>query len=657
MKRERGRLDLRTGLGLLVVLGLVFGAGVLVGSGWQAKAPAAVELEPADVPAGPLATTPSERPELVSGAAPPPEASRELAAVMQALPPPPVARGDKRFEFEVRTETGEPLGGARLEATPVQRRDSTPPPTPRPGDADAELVADLERTLNQVRWRHAAKLVGTTDADGRCTLEGAIEGPYQVRTTASGWAFTADGFRSHSVLPGGPYKLVASARGTFSIEVLLPDGSPAAAANVWFKSGSASRVVSWTPANRVQELPPGAYRVEAKSGDGPSYRSNEVPFELGAGVSSATLRLELEEQTMLRVIVREPPEEAVDTLMVRLFRVPEGQEPSAELLRWGINAIGEHPHGKPGARVVERRGAEPGTWLLGVYHSHGGALLTSEVIEVVPGFNERIIDVAPAPRDQFALVHVTGPEGTDWSLLEWKTAYEPSDGGKPAASGRVHPAERSDGRYLVRHQFVEAGATVGTYAIQVRHPKLGSRRVTYPVGTAPDLVIAFDAPSKLDLHVRGVEGSRYAGRLRVQLSAIYPDAGFADSDLVGMADLGDDGRITFTATQGGPHVLFVTMLLRGFDTDKLIERKIDVPPGGGALDIDLPPLHVLEIAGARQGVKIFGHGPEHHVSRTVHPDDDGRIVVDGLPAGHYEARHDEAEVEFDVPATKTLRVK
>ena len=657
MKRERGSLDLRTGLGLLAVLGIVFGTGVLVGSGWQAKAPAAVELEPAPVPTAAAVTAPPSGPELAAAAPPPADASRELADVLRALPPPPVARGDKRFEFEVRTEAGDPLGGVRIEATPLQPQDSTAPAAPRAGGADAELVADLERTLNRVRWRHAARLLGSTDAEGRCTLEGAVEGPYQVSTTSAGWAITAEGFRSHSVLPGGPYKLLASPRSTVSIEVLLPDGSPASAATLWFKSDSMSRSLSWTPARRAHELPPGRYHVEAKSGDGPSYRSPEVPFELGAGVPAANLRLELEEETMLRVIVREPPEEAVDTLMVRLFRVPEGQAPSAELLRWGPNAIGTHPRGRPGARVVERRNAQPGTWLLGVYHSHGGALLTSEVIEVVPGFNERIVDVAPAPRDQFAVVRVTGPEGTDWSLLEWKTAYEPSDGGKPAASGRVHPAERSDGRYLVRHQFVEAGATVGTYAIQVRHPKLGSRRVTYPVGTAPDLVVAFDAPSKLDLHVRGVEGSRYAGRLRVQLSAIYPDAVFEDDDPVGMGELGDDGRITFQATQGGPHMLVVTLPVRGFHINRVIRRRIEVPRGGGAVDIDLPPLHVVEITGAREGVDVSGHGPEHHISRTAYPDDDGRIVVDGLPAGHYVATHEFKRAEFDVPATKTLRLK
>lgn len=650
MKRERGRLDLRTGLGLLVVLGFVFGAGVLVGSGWQSKAPDAVELE---LPARPPA--PEERAPAVlrplQSATP---LSAQLHALLAELPPLELARGEHRFVIHVQSDDGAPLPGVRVKATPGMPR------LRRTSGASDGLEADLVTALERVRWQHAATLEATTDEGGACVIDGALLERHGVTASKPGWSLRAQGFPAHAAEPGGPYVFIGTRLHETPFLVVAADGTPMPSATVRVSGKKGSFTHEWSAEKPAAVLYSGTYVARAEAGAHREWASGEVEVVVADDADPDPVRLVLELKTVVQVKVLPAPAQDFETLRVKLIRVPEGRRADVSLFSEQRDPFGLETTGVPGgARVTRTRSTQPGPHVLGLLPVFGGRLLLWKEVEVVPGFNEIVVDAPPVARRDYALVRVSGPDGTDWDELQWGVSYESGDGGRHASSDSARPARQPDGRYFLFHPEVRGGVDGGTFTITLHHPRLGVQHVVYAADQPAEVEARFSTPVAVDVAVAGVEGSRYAGRLLAQLSAVSRSASTTRTRLQASATLDDRGQTRLQGVQPGRHLLSVYVRCGGGGRATVLEADIDVKDSDTSASLTLPTLYEVEVLGAKGGVEIQSQGGAGtlYVSRTEYPDGDGALRLDAMPAGRYWASTAAGEVEFEVPATKSIRVK
>lgn len=641
-----------------VLLAVAFGGGMLVkgldgpagpdeAPGLGAGAGTVPTRGPGTSGAAPLAGTPPA-PLLSSARA---DALAPLRQVIEALPPLTIPRGTGVITGEVRTDEGAPLAGVVLTALP-KVPDDLGLSARRASREEVDVVAQTRDYIDHMRWAREARVHVTSAADGSGRLEGLADVEHRVSAALGGWQIRPAPGAESNVRPGATVAFVATPRTQVSVEVLLPDGTVPEKAAVEFRSGSRTRRASWSAADPVLDVAPGTYEVSATSGEFDQLRSEVVPVEVEHGATPPTVRLVLGPRTVLRGTIVFPEGEAVSNVYVRVARVPAGRDPDVALLAQadGATPLVSAPGSVPS---FQRNDLEPGTYLVGVARGWQGRTLATQVVEVTQGLTTVEVRVPALQRKEYAILHVTGPAGEPLTALEFSTGHVHDGGSSYGGNAVVFP--RPDGEYWVLHHESAPDAKEGRFVIGIRHAQWGQRSVDYAAGSDPRLDVRFEAPAAIDVEVAGVARSPYAGRLKASLvPAGATRLGVGGQQATGPLD--DDGHASLQGVQPGAYLLHLSLSSGPHDAAVVASEAVQVRSGEQRLRLVLPTLHEIEIQGlgGRGMIMMDRQDLEIRYFRTVLGDDEGRAIVDGLPAGTYTLHEGRRSKQFTLPGTRVV---
>jgi len=215
--------------------------------------------EPADVVAGPFTT---------------------LEEALDAVPLPPVPKGNAVIEGHVRDGDGAPVAGADVWCWPTVER-----------IRDGDVVGRVRRLLVHRHW-WSAGTVAKTDAAGRYRLEGLARLRYELRARHPHYGLRGPRGPS-TVTPDAQVDYVATPRVRLPIDVRMPDGTPAARATIETWGDRTNGHHGWRRGRRDLDLAPGTWRLRATLEGPPTYRSEAVTVEARHGEfpDPVTLRL------------------------------------------------------------------------------------------------------------------------------------------------------------------------------------------------------------------------------------------------------------------------------------------------------------------------------------------------------------------------------
>ena len=246
------------------------------------------EASKADRP-GPIA--PPEAPHL-EGQTPtggPQVATATLAAAIEALVI-ETPQGHGTITGHVRTKDGAPLEGAVVRGFTMHRswsrdRLGTVPSLPT-------VEASVRTFALDAKWNAAAMRETRTDKEGAYVLTDLVDAPCELGAWAVGYEIRRAGRDRESTLSGATVDFEANPVVTVPLTVLMPDGTPAVAANVdWSlpKRGGGGGGW-WTTDDPVVEMEPGTWSVVAQVRE--QMRSKPVTVTAGSTTDPVVLRLE-----------------------------------------------------------------------------------------------------------------------------------------------------------------------------------------------------------------------------------------------------------------------------------------------------------------------------------------------------------------------------
>jgi len=212
-----------------------------------------------------------------------------LAAAIEALVI-ETPQGHGTITGHVRTKDGAPLEGAVVRGFTMHRswprdRVGTVPSLPT-------VEASVRTFALDAKWNAAAMRETRTDKEGAYVLKDLVDAPCELGAWAVGYEIRRAGRDQESTLPGATVDFEANSVVPVLLTVLMPDGTTAVAANVFWslpKRGGGGGG-SWTTDDPVVEMEPGTWSVVAQVRE--QMRSKPVTVTAGATTDPVVLRLE-----------------------------------------------------------------------------------------------------------------------------------------------------------------------------------------------------------------------------------------------------------------------------------------------------------------------------------------------------------------------------
>lgn len=630
---------MRPGTFLLLLLALAGGfvAGWLAGSGGSTHTAAP---EPVGS-ASPIASAAPPRLEVPSARREPrddPPTAEQLEALrlaMEALPLPPVPRGDGVLTGSVRTPEGRPVAGVEIVVEPAST------PFAPWGPHLTELEGDASQ-LRATRWRRAARLSATSGSDGTYRVAGLAEGRFRVRAgRLAGYTIQGVPGASDEVGAGDARDFVATPVVELTIHLALPDGRAPDEATVHFE-GERGIVTGWRPGPRQSPspMPPGRYRVWGATRTG-EHRSEPVDVVLELG-RPTEIRLALRPRPMIHGHVSEPEGEELGKAEVLLAPVPDGVEADPALLRTSGQSRA-HLH----AGAFRFEDLARGRYLLGVARIWRGPVVLSRTVEVRGEPVQVDIELPPLDRHERIVARITGPDGAAPADLTFSAIFVGTQGG--ASHGGLPSVRRADGTHLILHPHLAVPADRGgTWWLQAQHGLLGTQAVEYVPGAASDVRMHFHEPTTLKVQVDGIE-ARYQARLRVHLAPLDD----AERGLGRRASepvlLGPGGAAEVQGVQPAIYLLIV-QLGDAFGRGHAVHRQpVHVTAEGASIRLRCPALYVVTLRGVSGNVILSRKDEQHGTSFQQVPQGEERAIFDGLPAGEYMVRSGARSASFRLP--------
>jgi hypothetical protein len=605
---------MRTLLLVLAALAAGFGAGYL--SRGPGDAPERVARRPARG-----TTDPGIRPR---------ESSTDLEralATLAALPSPEPRRGDGSIEGTVRTPDGRPLEGVRIRAVlwpDVDKLRRTPEDDTRP-----RLEDDVRRYVRWHRERWANTLDTVSDAAGAFAFTGLADADYWVSGHVAGYEVTADGSVMKEAGPGAKIEFVARTVRDVRIEVLLPDGTAAAAALIEAdpEYGGEALMETWTRGQPSVRLPPGAYALDATH---KGLTCEPVRVVVAADTPTPPVTLRLRPKAGLRGRVTFAKGKPLSTIMVNVLRLDAGEKPDPQRLP----DDGESDWIFVGGETYEFDDEEvgPGRFLVGVvFHE---TVVAWRVVEIGKGSSQRCdFEKLELPAEGFVAVDVRGPGGEPVQDLE---VFAGVDDDGDVSTDEDSAFQRRDGGLLVAHY--PAGKEARLF-VEVFSKRFGRKRAYYERGRARPVRIEFGAPARLAVALRGYVGSGHEGWLRAALAR-------SDHSAEEIEELGDDapaldgdGKIELGPAETGLCLLVVYVQV-GDEYYEAARHEVQLRAGANQLAIAMPVLHrlVIRAPGLKPGtaLQLAPDRSETWLAVERRIGEDGRVVFPRLPTGRYE---------------------
>lgn len=595
----------------------------------RADSTASAERAPATEPA------PAERAPVSSA----PEAGRTEAE-----------QGDGKVEGLVRDEQGRPIAGAKVILRPTGRRSRTaslPEPMDDPTAAPEEPSEEEALARYAENWRasRAARRETTTGPDGRFVVSGLPEGTWQVNCWKRGFFFDDSG----SVVETGREVVITGMRASrVTLDVRLPDGSAPAYAVVGSMdpsrpdSGRILERYGWTPEKPDIWLPPGTFKVRAeipeeaaaRAGVEGEWSSAPQIVRLAAGEAQGPVRLELRRRTGVRGRVVPPDNRAEKDYTVSLVPLAPGQEPPARL---GFDTASTTTNAYAWyGFAFEFLDLTPGRYAVLVSSDFDGPILGREVVEVRDGIQRVEVPLESLSSIPSLKVSVLAPDGTPVPHVSfnWQIQRATSTSARTASATQ----DEQPGRFavLLDQEVIEAlEAGDGTVLLEAESEAWGEVRTTV-TSTEGEILLRFQEPAELVVHVRGFDRPDVAGMLKVDVEPIEGDA--HRRIMSGEGKPGPDGIVRKAALQPGRYrvVLYRVTDEYGMNRTALAEEVVDLGPGRRDITLTVPPLHTLTVVAPEldEGAKLVLQGANSR-RRSTAKVRNGEAVFDALLEGEY----------------------
>jgi hypothetical protein len=389
------------------------------------------------------------------------------------------------------------------------------------------------------------------------------------------------------------------------------------------------------PDQPTLRLPPGVYRMRA---DLPNLRhhgqsthgrgaSDSVRVVVAAEGATPTVILQLVPKAGLRGRVTFAEGDPLGTIRVHALRVDAGEEPDVQMLldegetKW-IFASGTYEFDEEDIGV--------GRFLVGVaFHE---TVVASRVVEIGRGPTECDFHIEELPRREFVAVEVRGPGGEP---VEDLAVFAGVDDDGDVATDDDSGFRLRDGGLLVAHYTSDPDVRL---FVEVSSKRFGSKRAYYERDQLQPVRIAFGAPGRLAVTLRGYAGSGHEGWLRAALAP-------SDRSAAAIEELGDysyafreDGTLELGPAQTGSYLLVVYVGIHGQNYEAA-RHDVRLRAGENRLAIAMPAMHrlVVRAPGLEPGtvLELIPARAETWLGVDRRVGEDRRVVFPRLPTGRY----------------------
>jgi hypothetical protein len=583
------------------------------------------------------------------------------------LPDEPILKptGDGTITGTIRTSQGAGVPNATVRAEVARAPDGTGPVDAPPRWGGELGEDDLRDYVRRAKERAATTWQATTDGSGRFVIEGLPTGrEYRVRAWATGYRIeTMTGQEAAEVMPDETdVVLTANPIGGVELNVRWADGRPLDAARVSW-GGRQSAV--WTPDNRVIQLDPGRYTMQAVDEPDELGRSDEVEVVVTDG-SSERIDLVLNERAGIRGRLIFEDGAASGQLILRWVRI-EGTPPKPEELASARQGVG---FGRIGADLrYAIRDIDPGTYMIAaVRYAPQPTTVAHATVQVgKEGMVTQDLSVAAPSPDDFVLVWVADPNGLLLSNVRISAREEGANnrGGRGfnrSFGGGGSLVERTpEGAFRLYHpNGAERGDTVEVTADSSLY---GEMKQTYTVGSAREVRMNFKPVGSLTVSVGGFSGYAEKSRLRVAVIAgtDIPSRGYRTESI------GDDGTYTNASLAPGTYTVVL-----GYSTGSswqpprvMDQQQVEIVSGPNRCTVTIAPLYDLTVklteeqVDARQPFAVLqvanedGSGARAAGWERIDRDE-LTVKFAGLAAGRYVVRVGRLEMPVSIPGPSTV---
>jgi hypothetical protein len=376
----------------------------------------------------------------------------EVERALASVEPPSVASepGRGAIRGEVRDETGAPLQGAVIVATPTE-----PPPAVEPdrvgGGPPKESNLDDHLRESAQRWArtHGSSRRTVSAADGGFELGGLDESKsYSLAAYLEGHVLEAQG-SAYALSAGQRIDFRAESVLRIPVRLVFEGGGSPGEALLGVKRGTSERSYAWSSALPELRLTPGrigvrAYAGNVRSGAGrdgvdSSHASQELDLEV-ADQAGVPVELVLKPRTGIRGRIVDEFGATDGRQMVRLLALGDDGEVDPEAL------AASRRYARPGGDRFHLLDLEPGRYALGL-SDWNNALIAQQVVSVGDGVVEIDLVVPEPDPDEHLIVRAFGPTGRPLRDLEFR--WQSRNGGGSSSAG-VQGRREADGSYWLR---------------------------------------------------------------------------------------------------------------------------------------------------------------------------------------------------------------
>ncbi len=398
-------------------------------------------------------------------------------------------------------QSGEPLPGVQIRATPYVAADNLPP--------DASLVEEVKAYAQRTLSEQAGAATAQTNAQGEYRLSGLdSRHVYRLEATLKGYHIKQVGRTGLPIDyhgPGSEVKFTALEVAWISADVRLPDGRPAESARILLSEDNqraqASATWNWTPADPSFACRPGAWTLRARAGEYREFTGDPVSIRLVAGQEHPTLVMHLKPSPTIAGTVSVPHGQDAQTRVgVALFKQEGGEYQRLSLPRGAANDpnyfVGPLWQQKAVFRFLD---LEAGNYRLDFLVD--GEQVAERFVELTDGL-ELVHVEAPVPdASAYLVVHVTGPNGPVQERVWFSVEVRRNNG---RGSSGVRPQIHGPGQYWIPRSEIrrETGAT---YTLEVRSTDLGTLSRNFDPDSEDVLKFEFAAPAFVNLTVVGYD--------------------------------------------------------------------------------------------------------------------------------------------------------
>jgi hypothetical protein len=537
-----------------------------------------------------------------------------------------------------------PLAGVSIVAEAIPRA--------IPGAAltvtDADPAVAWENAIRAHLEAESRRRAAISDAAGAFRLEGIEEDrEYSVRAHGDGFALRGEhGDAAERAVVGATLGFIGERVVDLVLEVVSEDGSALTAARIRIEDCEGHDVGSqvWTAQRPVISLSPGCYSLIAY---GDELGGCSLPLIVRLPLTRGTERPRLVVESSCSILGRLEftAGEPGFVLDVCALRRRDAAAPTWQTFRYGESC---QAGGRSPAFCFDD--LAPGRWTVAAFADQ--RLLAHAEVELEGGPTSVNLAVGALSRGDATIVRVLDPAGG----VVWNAAVWDELSGEDATA-------RGDGSYLLRGGPPPGLPVQDSAFLIARAAGLGAMRAEYRRSSGADVVVRFEPPSFLTVHLDAGRTQVAREEVNIEIARATGLTWVAQRVKAGGEDAG--GPYEIEGVQPGPYELQARVSFA--NSWFVVRQAIVLPSGGSTAKIVLPQTHVVEVelTGAQEDAYVWLtalDGVEGNYAQRALRTEDGRLVVrfERVLAGRYACfKGDQREQEsmiLSVPAAGRLHL-